>query len=370
MLGGVAIVLSAMSAGTTAADYKPVRCSVRQLYAGRPLHAAVVAAPSEPVPETALNPATVAALNAVLTTIRAKTGAPAVTAAVSIEGKGLWASGDPAPLFWASAGKTFTAVVILQLAQEGKLSLNDPVSRWISDVPNGDVATVRDLLAHTAGLFSANEDVEARASPRYRDVEESLAIARRHGAMFCPGANWRYSNTGYGLLGEIIRLVDHRSVDEAINARIIVPLRLTSLRALAPGGGAVGVASLVSAKEKPIDPSWAGAAGPIVGSAADMVRFWAALLRGQLIRRDLVEQMTATLYPMFDAGTFYGLGAMAFDVRDRDKGILWIGHAGGTPGANALVAYSPSDHAFVAVALTGDGSATAAANALLKALPH
>jgi D-alanyl-D-alanine carboxypeptidase len=363
-------MLSVVSAGASAADYKPVRCTVRQPYAGRPLHPAIVAAPSEPVPETALQPATVAGLDAVLTTIRAKSGAPALTAAVGIEGKGLWSTGDTAPLFWASAGKTFTAVVILQLAQEGKLSLDDPVSRWIRDVPNGDVASVRDLLAHTAGLFSANEDVKARARPRYRDVEESLAIARRHGAMFCPGASWRYSNTGYGLLGEIIQLVDQRSVDEAINARIIVPLRLTSLRALAPGGGAVGVASLVSAKEKPIDPSWAGAAGPIVGSAADMVRFWAALLRGQLIKRELVEQMTATLYPMFDPGTFYGLGAMVFSVRDHDREILWMGHAGGTPGANALVAYSPSDHAFVAVALTGDGSAAAAANALLKALPR
>jgi len=210
--------------------------------------------------------------------------------------------------------------------------------------------------------------MKAHADPRYRGPAETLAIARRHGAIFCPGANWHYSNTGYDLLGEIVRIVDHRTLNEAIAARIIAPLGLKTLRALAPGGGSDGVAPLVSQREKPIDPSWAGAAGPIVGSAGDMVRFWAALLDGRLIDRSLVTAMTATLYPMFDQGTFYGLGAMVFDVPDGTRRLLWIGHAGGTPGASALVIYSPGDHAFAAVALTGDGSAVAAANALLKAL--
>lgn len=308
------VVLSMLPAIASAADYKPVRCTVHESYAGRPLHTAVTVIPSAAVPDAALDPSTVARLDAMLVIVRNKTKAPSITAAVGIEGKGLWAAGDSAPLFWASAGKTFTAVVILQLVQEGKLALADPVSRWIIDVPNGDAATVRDLLAHTAGLFSANEDLKAHANPRYRGPNETLAIARRHGAMFCPGANWRYSNTGYDLLGEIVRLVDHRPLDQAIKARIIVPLSLKSLRALPPGGGAAGVAPLVSAKEKTMDPSWAGAAGPIVGSASDMILFWAALLEGRLIGRPLVTQMTAKLYPMFDAGTFYGLGAMAFDL--------------------------------------------------------
>ena len=68
-----------------------------------------------------------------------------------------------------------------------------------------------------------------------------------------------------------------------------------------------------------------------------------------------------------DAGTFYGVGLMAFDVPDGDKRLQWLGHAGGAPGAGALVIYSPEDKAFVAVALTGDGPATAAVNAVVKA---
>lgn len=367
--GAALLPLIAVATTAAAADYPPVRCTLRQAYAGRPLHEAVVVPPPAAVPEIALDGATAARLDAALAMIRDKTAAPAITAAVAVEGRGLWTTGaDGPPLFWASAGKTFTAVVVLQLVGEGKLALDDPVSRWIDGVPNDDVATVRDLLAHSAGLFSANEDRRAHADPRYRDPAETLAIARRHGAMFCPGGNWRYSNTGYDLLGEIVRIVDGRPIDQAIAARILAPLGLKSLRALSPGGGAAGVAPLVSAKEPPIDPSWAGAAGPITGSAADMVRFWAALLDGRLLAPALVREMTATLYPMFDPGQFYGLGAMVFDLPDGERRLLWIGHAGGTPGASALVAYVPADHAFVAVALTGDGPAAAAANALLKAL--
>ncbi len=365
---GVLVPLLLAATAAHAADYKPVHCALRQPYAGRPLHAGVVVAHPEAVPEAALDPATAARLDAALAMIRAKTDAPALTAAVGVASTGLWTGGDSAPLFWASAGKSFTAVIVLQLAEEGKLSLDDPVSRWVNDVPNGDVATVRDLLSHTAGLFSANEDRKARADPRYRGPAETLAIARRHGAMFCPGANWRYSNTGYDLLGEIVRIVDRRPIDQAITARIIAPLGLKSLRALPPGSGAAGVAPLVSARETSIDPSWAGAAGPIVGSAGDMIRFWAAVLDGRLVGRPLAAAMTATLYPMFDPGTFYGLGAMVFDVPDRDERMVWIGHAGGTPGVSALVVYSPADRAFVAVALTGDGSAAPSVNALLQAL--
>lgn len=364
------LLMSLMATTASAADYKPMKCTARAPYAGRALHEPVAVPPPATVPETTLDPATVARLNAALAAIRTKTAAPAITAAVGIEGKGLWTSeeGGQQPLYWASAGKSFTAVVVLQLVQEGKLSLSDPVSRWVKDVPNGDVVTVRDLLAHSSGIFSANEDLKAHADPRYRSPAETLAIARRHGAMFCPGANWRYSNTGYDLLGEIVRIVDQRSIDAAITARIIQPLGLRTLRALSPGGGAEGVAPAVSTRDTLIDPSWPGAAGPIVGQAGDMIRYLAALLDGRLIDRALVTDMTATLYPMFDQGTFYGLGAMVFDVPDGDRRLMWIGHAGGTPGTSALIVYSPADHAFAAVALTGDGSAAASVNALLQVL--
>ncbi len=364
--------LAAIDMPALAADYQPVGCAARVPYAGPPLHAAFDIAAVAAVPNRALPREVAGRLDDAYERIRTLTAASAITAAVAVPGKGLWhrtsaPAGGPL-LFWASVGKTFTAVVILQLVNEGKLSLDDPVSRWVSGVPNGDVATVRDLLAHTSGLFSANEDLKVHADPRYRDPATNLAIARKHGGIFCPGQNWHYSNTGYDLLGEIVRKVDRRSIDEAITARIIAPLGLASMRALAPGQGAAGVAPLVTATEEPMAPSWAGAAGPIVSDAADMTRFWVALLGGRLLPERTVREMARTLYPMFDPGTYYGLGIMAFDVPDGARSIRWIGHAGGTPGASAIVAYSPADKAIVAVALTGDSASVPAANMLLKAL--
>ena len=368
---GTALLFST-TASASAADFAPAQCSKHAIYEGASLHAPFALQVIPDIPDRALPERATRLLDDAYRRIRRYTAATALTAAVAIPGVGLWERSD-APidtplLFWASAGKTLIAVVILQLAQEGKLSLDDPVSRWIAGVPNGDVATVRDLLAHTSGLFSANEDLEAHADPRYRDPAANLAIARRHGGLFCPGARWRYSNTGYDLLGEIVRLVDHRPIDEAVTARIITPLGLKSMRALTPGGGSDGVAPLVSARETPIDPSWAGAAGLIASDAADMVRFWGALLEGRLLPMETVRDMAAVLYPMFDSGTSYGLGVMVFDPPDGNERIRWIGHAGGTPGASAIVAFSAADNAVVAVALTGDSATVPAANLLLQAV--
>jgi D-alanyl-D-alanine carboxypeptidase len=81
--------------------------------------------------------------------------------------------------------------------------------------------------------------------------------------------------------------------------------------------------------------------------------------------------MFRDLYPMFGGSPYYGLGVMVYVVPQPDgKTKLWMGHSGGAPGVNAVLAYSPSDSAFVAVALSGDGSAEATANLLLDALAN
>ncbi|MET3665672.1 serine hydrolase domain-containing protein [Caulobacter sp. 1776] len=367
----VGLALLVLPAVAAADDYKPVVCKSAVAYVGAPLHPPVVPPLIQGIPKAALDPATVTRLEAAFAQARTATRAPALTAAVLVPGKGGWErtdSGDQPPmLFWASAGKTLTAVVVLQLVEAGKLKLEDPVGKYVAGVPNGDVVTIRDLLAHTGGLFSANEDLKARAEHRAHTLDEDLKIIARHGAFSCPGERWRYSNTGYALLGKVIEVVDGRSWQEAIDARIIKPLGLMNLRVLADGDKAEDVAKLVSAKEAPIEPAWAGPAGPAVGSAGDMARVWAALLGGKLLKQETVTTAFGRLYPMFDGGGFYGLGAMAVEVPESDGSkTLWLGHLGGTPGASAVVAYSVRDGAIVAAALTGDGSATATANLLLR----
>lgn len=370
---GLALVLAALPAMGHAADYKPVVCKSAVTYAGPPLHAPVTPPLLGEVPKAALDADSVARLDAAFTQAKTATKAPAMTAAVLVPGKGAWSrtdSGDHPPmLFWASAGKSQVAIVALQLVEAGKLKLEDPVGKYVAGVPNGDVVTIRDLLAHTGGLFSANEDLKARAERRAHTLDEDVKIIARHGAFSCPGERWRYSNTGYALLGKVIETVDGQSWQASIDARIIKPLGLRSLRMLSDGDKAEDVAKLVSAKEVPIEPAWAGAAGGAVGSAEDMAQVWAALLGGKLLKQETVAAMYARLYPMFDAGSFYGLGVMAMEVPEPDGGkSLWLGHLGGTPGASAVVAYSVKDGVVVAVALTGDGSATATANLMLSQL--
>lgn len=368
-----AVLAFALVPPAFAADYKPVTCQARQSYQGRALRPAIAPPKGLVVPDSALPAATAALLDQTFDKMRSAAKAQALGIAVGQVGRGLWArAATPAEgqrLWWASAGKAFVATAVLQLAEEGKLSLDDPVSRWVKGVPNGDVVTVRDLLAHTSGLFSANEDLRVHADPHALALDETLRLLQRHGAMFCPGANWRYSNSGYDLLAAIVEAIDHRPLRDALNARIAGPLGLSSVIVIEPGQPTPEVAPPSTVKPEPAaQPSMAGAGGPIAASPADMVRFWSALLGGRLLKPASVTAMFETLYPMFDAGTYYGLGVMVLEVNDGDRHDLWLGHAGGAPGSSAMLAYSPADNAIVAVALTGDAPAAAVANGVLKSL--
>ena len=115
----------------------------------------------------------------------------------------------------ASNTKTMTAAVILQLAQEGKLSLGDPVSKYVPGVPNGDDITIAELLEMRSGLYNYTDAPELSASldrdpTRVWTPDELLAIAFKHPPNFPPGTAYEYNNTNYVLLGLIAEKVDGR----------------------------------------------------------------------------------------------------------------------------------------------------------------
>ena len=369
-----AVIGMSVASAAHARDYPPVRCQGPKAYVGKPLHPPP--APADLDAGGALSgsfdPVTAARLDAAFEKALAATKAHAMTAAVGVPGRGIWtlSRGAAAPFYyWASAGKQATAVVTLQLVEEGRLKLSDPIARWVQGVPNGEVITVQNLLDHTSGLFSANEDLQAHRLNRPLDAGAELAILRRHGAMFCPGERWRYSNSGYDLLGQVIEQVDRRSLAEAITARIISPLGLTQMRALAGSASVQEIAPPISDSAEPtINVMTPGAAGPLAASAMDMMRFEQAMLDGRLLKAETRARMLRDLYPIFDSNTYYGQGIMLYDVPDSPQRLYWIGHSGGAPGVKAVSAYAPRQHAFVTVALTGDGPAEATANLLLKAL--
>jgi D-alanyl-D-alanine carboxypeptidase len=374
---GVTVLLAAMPLFVVAADYKPVTCDAVRPYEGRPTYPDQPRLPTDSwMPTNVFDTATLGRLDNALMEAMQHTKAHAMTAAIGTK-DGRWkaAAADdgtapPEQFYWASVGKSLTATVTMQLVEEGKLSLDTPISRWLPNFPNSSVITVDHLLQHTAGVFSANEDLVVRRERRYRSGDENIAIAKKHGAMFCPGQQWRYSNTGYEILGKILEAIEGRPYRDVIKTRISDRLKLTTLRSLEPGEEPTDVAKLVSTKsdEPAMVPSWGNAAGNVVASAEDMLTFWQALLTAKLLSRENTQRLFERLYPMFNSGTFYGRGVMLYAFTDNGTAKTWLGHSGGAPGVKAVVAFSPDAQAFVVVALTGDGSAEATANLLLRQL--
>jgi D-alanyl-D-alanine carboxypeptidase len=345
-----------------AQDYKPVVCKTAEPYVGpekKTVELNFSEFLSEPVSADFPSDVT-ATLQEAFTKAKTLTGAHALTAAVSSPA-GHWQQADGTKLYyWASVGKTFTAVAVLQAVEEGRLRLDDTVSKWIDGVPNGDVITISHLLTHTSGLFSANEDLTVRKTQPRLSLEDEITILKRHGAMFCPGENWRYSNSGYTLLGEILEQVERKPYDRIVTEGIIDRLRLTDMRVITASDPLTDVEPPVSQSAEPaIDMQVPGAAGGIVASAPAMVAVWQGLLSGHLLKTATVSAMFADLYPMFGQPEYYGQGVMLYNppVPNDQPPILWLGHSGGAPGVKAIVAYSPADKTFVAVAMAGDGSA-------------
>lgn len=282
----------------------------------------------------------------------------------------------PKTFFWASVGKAYTATAVLQLVEEGKLTLAATLDRWAPDMPNAKLITVENLLSHTSGLYSFQADPALRAEPGYKPPERLLAAAKAQPVGFCPGAAWSYSNTGYALLGKIIEAVDGAPYHEVLKRRIVDRLNLTETTILAPRQTLAGMALPAPAAGEGSgtddDVTTPYAAGAVAASASDVVRFWRALFANRLTSQALTRARFAKLYPMVGVSPgFYGQGVMVTDLAAVDPKATdtWLGHAGGLPGAKAMVAYSMEKQAFVAVALTGDGSPEATANLLLRDLP-
>ncbi|MCE1194733.1 MAG: beta-lactamase family protein [Acidovorax sp.] len=324
-----------------------------------------------------------ALLESRLQSVLAQTGAPGATVAIGGPGLGLWQRSlglartaprvvaDDASLFWwASVGKAYTAVLVLQSVQQAKLSLDQPVSTWWPHFPEGRHITIAHLLNHTGGLNAA--EFTAPPDAIYQPPEALVARAQANGSLFCPGAYWRYSNTGYIMLGRALELTEGMSYAELLQQHVFAPLGLTHSTVIDHAPPPVGLVTPHPGNQPVDDAARATpfAAGSIAARADDVVRFWQALLTGKLLPTSTVRASFATLYPMFNAtDDHYGRGVMVKEWTDtRGRSRRWLAHQGGHPGTNALVAYDPMLHVYVAVALNSDVSAVATSNVLLQTL--
>ena len=227
-----------------------------------------------------------------------------------------------------STTKTFVATVILQLVDEGKLSLDDSLAQHLPNVIVGNgyddtAITVRHLLQHTSGIFDYNMDeawfpfaeqavFEARQFEQY-EPEALVAVALAHRPKFPPGNDRSYANTNYIVAGMLIEAVTGNSWAHEVEQRIIKPLNLQHtlipVDAHMPFPHAKGYYQFEP--NQPLvdvtllEPSAGGAGGAIVSNPADITRFFFALLGGELLSAQQLEQMKTTLPEMEGR---YGLG--------------------------------------------------------------
>jgi D-alanyl-D-alanine carboxypeptidase len=262
-----------------------------------------------------------------------------------------------------SITKTFVAAVVLELAGERKLSLEDTVERWLPGaIPNGREVTLRQLLSHTSGVPNYTEDRafldRAFRNPlRVWTPAELVQVAARETPLFMPGDRFSYSNTNYILLGLVVEAATGTPVAEQLRLRIFEPLALThtifpSAAALPapftrgymlPGNGFIAVSGKRPRDVTSWHPSLFWAAGAVVSTADDLARFYSALLGGRLLAPELLAQMERTRTIVLGDG--YGLG---LEDTTSTCGDAW-GHSGSVPGYTTVV-WATRDGSRVAVA--------------------
>jgi CubicO group peptidase (beta-lactamase class C family) len=275
----------------------------------------------------------------------------------------------------ASNTKTMTAAVIVLLAQEGKLRFDDPVSHYVSGVPNGDRITIGELLKMRSGLPSYTAAPELTESldhdpARVWTPEELLAIAFKRPPVSAPDTEYDYCNTNYVLLGLIIEKLDDAPLARVFQDRLFGPLGMT--HTLLPAGTSNAIpepyvhgylyggasyaladapypAELIAAAKagtlKPNDdtgqnPSYAFAAGNAVSTADDLAVWMRALVGGKILDADTQRQWLDSPVPENPTapdGQKYGYG---ISLMSWGPNRVYF-HGGEMPGYNSFMGYDP-----------------------------
>jgi D-alanyl-D-alanine carboxypeptidase len=252
-----------------------------------------------------------------------------------------------------SLTKSFTAVAVLALAESGAFELDDAIDTHLPGVVMGSAEgaaidgreiSIRELLQHTSGLPNYTDYIESVPDEPVA-VEDQIALALAHEPSFAPpGSSWRYTNTGYLVLGMLIERVSGQRLAAVLDERIFAPAGLVDTywpepmeRALrgphahnytpAPDGALIDVTEL--------EPTIAGAAGQLVSTPRDLNRFWQALFAGELLGAQTLQAMlmTVPLPERFGKDAGYGLGVYRLPL--SCGGFYW-GHGGDHLGVQTL----------------------------------
>ncbi|VXC24901.1 serine hydrolase [Massilia sp. 9I] len=257
-----------------------------------------------------------------------------------------------------SMTKQFTATAILLLADEGKLSLQDEITKFLPDYPTqGKKITIEHLLTHTSGIVSyTGKPGYPQRAPQDTTVAAQIDSFKNDPMQFEPGSTWRYNNSGYYLLGAIIEKVSSQPYHTFLEQRIFVPLGMTHTAYEGYERSAWPTAAGHSLGEKGFGPArtlgknQSYAAGELVSTVDDLAQWDAAIAANKLLK-PATWQRAFTSYRLSDGkDSNYGYGWEMTLI----QGEPTIGHSGSTRGFRSYGLRLPAQKVYVAVLTNGD----------------
>jgi D-alanyl-D-alanine carboxypeptidase len=307
-----------------------------------------------------------------------QTATPGAVVYVNVPGKGTWLTAlgtanlsNRAPMSTAlstrigSVTKTFTAETILRLVDQGKIGLDDPVSKYRPEVlkvagGGAEHITIRQLLNMSSGFFDYQEDGDflKLGSDRPDSVFDPpylISVAMKHRLYFTPGTSFHYSNTNTVLLGLIIQQVAGQTVADAYEQQLFGPLGMSHTSFPDRSSSAIpephargyyyATDEQYSARGLPTDettwnPSWGWTAGAAISTVHDLAAWAPALGTGRLLSRATFAQQTKFI-AIPGSTARYGLGMFDFEG--------YYGHNGSLPGYTTFVAFQPRQHRTIVV---------------------
>jgi CubicO group peptidase (beta-lactamase class C family) len=232
-----------------------------------------------------------------------------------------------------SVGKQFTSAAVMLLVEDGKIGLDDPIRKYLDDAPEAwNDITVRHLLTHTSGIKDYTAQLNLRKDYSDRELVE---VAGKNKLDFPPGEQWRYSNTGYALVGVIIKKASGKFYGDILQERVFQPLGMATARIHSEADIIPNRAAgyrLVGGKLKNqeyVSPTLNQTAdGSLVFSVLDMAKWDAGLYTEKVLKKSSLEQ-SWTPVTLKDGRTFpYGFGWALGDFRGHkliEHGGAWLG---------------------------------------------
>lgn len=261
----------------------------------------------------------------------------------------------------ASNSKQFAAASILLLQEDGKLSLNDPVAKFLPDLARAKDITIRQLLSHTAGYRDYYPlDYVAPFMAKDTTADEILAKWAKTDLDFEPGSRWQYSNTNYVAVGRIIEKVSGQPLMTFLRTRILDKLGMkTAIDVTSTNWSAadpIGYLHYGAGPLRPAQPegnNWMWAAGELGMTAGDLALWDISLMNGTILKPSSVKELSTEVQLTGGTGTGYALGLQVSTLANGHR--RWT-HSGGASGFVSRNTTYPDDKMSITVLTNADGA--------------